>query len=151
MIMESAPSLLSLYPGYLGKSKIAYFKAAESISTLSDHKCQLGCVIVKNHRIISSGHNSDSNGHGFQKRLDEKFFNDGKSRGCKHAEIDALLPLIRNRCDLTSATIYVFRKNKSNQLAMARPCARCMSIIREQGIRKIEYTTDLGFASEVLR
>lgn len=143
--------VMDSYPSYLGKSKIAYFRAAESISALSDHKCQLGCVVVKNHRIISSGHNSNSRGHGFQKRLDEKFFNDGKSRGCKHAEIDALLPLIRNRCDLTSATIYIFRKNKSNQFAMARPCPRCMSIIREQGIRKIEYTTDLGFASEVLR
>ena len=141
------------YPSYkiLSKTKQAYFRAAEAMSRLSDHKCQLGCVVVNNHHIISSGHNSDSRGHGFQKRLDEKFFNDGKSRGCKHAEIDALLPLIRNRVDLTRATIYVFRKNKHNELAMARPCPRCMSIIKEQGIRKIEYTTDLGFASEVLR
>lgn len=141
------------YPSYkiLSKTKQAYFRAAEAISRLSDHKCQLGCVVVNNHHIISSGHNSDSRGHGFQKRLDEKFFNDGKSRGCKHAEIDALLPLIRNRVDLTRATIYVFRKNKHDELAMARPCPRCMSIIKEQGIRKIEYTTDLGFASEVLR
>ena len=141
------------YPSYkiLSKTKQAYFRAAEAMSRLSDHKCQLGCVVVNNHHIISSGHNSDSRGHGFQKRLDENFFNDGKSRGCKHAEIDALLPLIRNRVDLTRATIYVFRKNKHNELAMARPCPRCMSIIRQQGIRKIEYTTDLGFASEVLR
>ena len=141
------------YPSYkiLSKTKQAYFRAAEAMSRLSDHKCQLGCVVVNNHHIISSGHNSDSRGHGFLKRLDEKFFNDGKSRGCKHAEIDALLPLIRNRVDLTRATIYVFRKNKHNELAMARPCPRCMSIIKEQGIRKIEYTTDLGFASEVLR
>ena len=141
------------YPSYkiLSKTKQAYFRAAEAMSRLSDHKCQLGCVVVNNHHIISSGHNSDSRGHGFQKRLDEKFFNDGKSRGCKHAEIDALLPLIRNRVDLTRATIYVFRKNKHNELAMARPCPRCMSIIRQQGIRKIEYTTDLGFASEVLK
>ena len=141
------------YPSYkiLSKTKRAYFRAAEAMSRLSDHKCQLGCVVVNNHHIISSGHNSDSRGHGFQKRLDEKFFNDGKSRGCKHAEIDALLPLIRNRVDLTRATIYVFRKNKHNELAMARPCPRCMSIISQQGIRKIEYTTDLGFASEVLK
>lgn len=141
------------YPSYkiLSKTKQAYFRAAEAMSRLSDHKCQLGCVVVNNHHIISSGHNSDSRGHGFQKRLDEKFFNDGKSRGCKHAEIDALLPLIRNRVDLTRATIYVFRKNKHNELAMARPCPRCMSIIKQQGIRKIEYTTDLGFASEVIK
>ena len=136
---------------YLSKTKKSYFKAAEAISLLSDHKCQLGCVIVNNHKIISSGHNSNSKGHGFQKRLDEKFFNDGKSRGCKHAEIDALLPLIRNKYDLSRASIYVFRKHKSGDLAMARPCPRCMSIIKEQGIRKIEYTTDFGFASEVLR
>lgn len=139
------------YPKCLSKTKQAFFRAAESISLLSDHKCQLGCVIVNNHKIISSGHNSNSRGHGFQKRLDEKFFNDGKSRGYKHAEIDALLPLISKRYDLSRATVYVFRKNKSGNLAMARPCARCMSIIKQQGIRKIEYTTDFGYASEVLR
>lgn len=139
------------YPKYLSKTKQAFFRAAESISLLSDHKCQLGCVVVNNHKIISSGHNSNSRGHGFQKRLDEKFFNDGKSRGCKHAEIDALLPLIRNRCNLSRATIYVFRKHKNGNLAIARPCSRCMSIIKEQGIRKIEYTTDDGYVSEVLR
>ena len=140
-------------PSYqqLSKKKQAFFKAAEAMSLLSDHRCQLGCVVVNNHRIISSGHNNESKRHGFQKRLDEKFFNDGKSRGCKHAEIDALLPLISKRYNLNRATVYVFRKNKSGNLAMARPCARCMSIIREQGIRKIEYTTDFGYASEVLR
>ena len=69
-------------PSYpkLSKTKQAFFKAAEAISQLSDHRCQLGCVVVNNHRIISSGHNSESNRHGFQKRLDEKFFNDGKSK-----------------------------------------------------------------------
>ena len=135
----------------LSKKKQAFFKAAEAMAMLSDHRCQLGCVVVNNHKIISSGHNSESNKHGFQKRLDEKFFNDGKSKGCKHAEIDALLPLINKRYDLTRATLYVFRKNKIGDLAMARPCARCMSIIKGQGIRKIEYTTDMGYASEVLK
>ena len=135
----------------LSKTKIAYFRAAEAISQLSDHRCQLGCVIVKKHKIISSGHNSESQIHGFQKRLDEKFFHDGKSRGCKHAEIDALLPLIKNKQDLSSAIIYIFRKDKNGKLVMARPCTRCMSVIKEQRIKKLEYTTNDGYVSEVLK
>ena len=136
---------------YLSKTKQAFFRVAEEMSKLSDHRCKIGCVVVNNHKIISSGHNSESKGHGFQKRLDEKFFNDGKSRGCKHAEVDALLPLINRHCDLKKATIYVFRRNRNGYISMARPCPRCMSVIKEQGIRKLEYTTQDGFASEVLR
>lgn len=136
---------------YLSKTKQAFFRAAEAVSLLSDHRCQLGCVIVNNHRIISSGHNSESKQHGFQKRLDEKFFNDGRSKGCKHAEIDALLPLMSRRQDLSKATIYTFRRNRNGELTLARPCPRCMSVIRSLNIKYIEYTTDDGFASEVLR
>ena len=135
----------------LSKTKIAYFRAAEAISQLSDHRCRLGCIIVKNHKIISSGHNSKSQTHGFQKRLDEKFFNDGKSHGYKHAEIDALLPLIKNKCDLTSAILYIFRRDKNGKIAIARPCPRCMSIIKQQRIKRLEYTTNDGYVSEVLK
>ena len=136
---------------YLSKTKQAFFRVAKEMSKLSDHRCRIGCVVVNGHRIISSGHNSDSEGHGFQKRLDEKFFNDGKSRGCKHAEIDALLPLMKRNYDLSRATVYTFRRNRNGQITLARPCPRCMSVIRSLNIRYIEYTTDDGYASEVLR
>ena len=128
----------------------AYFKIAECMSKLSDHRYKIGCVVINHHKIISSGYNSNFKIHKFQKMLDEKFFNDGKSKGCKHAEIDALLPLIKDKVDLTKAIIYTFRRDDDGNLGLARPCSRCMSVIKSLGIKKLKYTTNCGYASEVI-
>ena len=133
----------------ISKSERAYFGAAKSISKLSDHRHQLGCVIVQNHHIISSGHNSATKCHRLQAEIDKNFF------GCEcfgpvHAEVDALLPLIKNRTDLSSSTIYIFRQHKDGSNATARPCPRCMSLLKKQGIKKVKYTTEDGYASEYI-
>ena len=133
----------------VGKATRAYFRAAENISTLSNHRCKVGCVVVSGHRVISSGHNSASDTHAFQARLDKEFFG-CECAGYLHAETDALLPLIHNKTDLTHASIYIFRKMKNGNLGMARPCPRCMLIIKSCGIKFINYTTADGFASETL-
>lgn len=134
----------------LSKKDQSYFKTAATVSMQSDHRCKLGCVVVNNHHIISTGHNSASDAHGMQVRLNKKFFN-MDSAGYKHAEIDALLPLMRQKIDLSGATLYVYRKNGLNSLAMSRPCPRCMSIIKQCGIKKIKYTTPDGYAVEFLK
>lgn len=137
-----------IYPP-LGGAKRAYFKAAEGISQLSNHRCKVGCVVVRGHRVISSGHNSASKTHAFQARLDKKFFK-CECAGYLHAETDALIPLIKEGVDLSGASIYVYRKLKDGCMGMARPCPRCMSVIKRCGIRQINYTTPDGFASEVI-
>ena len=133
----------------LGKIKRTYFKAAEAMADLSDYAFPIGCVLVNRHRIISSGYNSKNNCHGFQARLDKQFFN-LESKGCKHAEVDALLPFLKRKRNLSQATLYIFRKNKLGQVLLGRPCSRCISVIKTLGIRKLEYTTVDGYASEVL-
>lgn len=143
--MDNDPSF-----SVLGKSKRAYFKAAEGMSELSNHRCKIGCVVVNGHKIISSGHNSSNKTHAFQAKLDKNFFG-CECAGLLHAETDALIPLIKNDVDLTGASIYVFRKMKDGTIGMSRPCPRCMSVIKKCGIKYINYTTKDGFASEVLR
>lgn len=133
----------------ISKSERAYFNAAKAISKLSDHKQQLGCVVVNNHHIISSGHNSATKCHRLQAQIDKQYFG-CDCMGPVHAEVDALLPLIKNRVDLTNSTIYIYRRHKDNTNALARPCPRCMQLIKEQGIKKIKYTTEDGYASEVI-
>lgn len=133
----------------IGKRKRAYFKAAESMSLLSNHRCKIGCVVVSSHRIISSGHNSSNKTHAFQAKLDKRFFG-CECAGYLHAETAALIPLIKEGYDLKDATIYVFRKMKNGKMGMSRPCPRCMSVIRECGIKNINYTTEFGFASETI-
>ena len=132
----------------LSKRERAYFNSAKSIAELSDHRCKLGCVVVDGHRIISSGHNSKTKFHRIQSELDNKFFPGYENKGPVHAEVSALIPLIKRRVDLSGTTLYVYRENKDGKLAMSRPCTRCMQLIKEQGIKKICYTTNNGYADE---
>lgn len=132
----------------IGEAKLAYFRAAESMSFLSDHRFRLGCVIVKGHRIISSGHNSATKTHSLQAKIDTQYFKCDCS-GFVHAEVDALIPLIEQHVDLTQASIYVYRSSYNGR-GMARPCPRCIYLIKKVGIRKINYSTPDGFVEEVL-
>ena len=137
------------FPSTLSKTKRAYFHAARSISTLSNHRCRLGCVVVNKHKIISSGHNSIDRTHAFQAKLDKGVFG-CECAGVLHAETDALLPLIKSKIDLSGASIYVYRSMKDGTQGMARPCPRCMSVIKSCGIKYINYSTVDGFAEEVI-
>lgn len=133
----------------LSKTDRSFFKAAQSVSMLSDHRCRIGCVIVDKHRIISSGHNSNTKCHPLQAEIDTKHFN-CFCTGKLHAETSAILPLLRLDEDYSRATLYTYREHANGSLAASRPCARCMQLIKQLGITKIKYTTDDGYAAEYL-
>ena len=131
----------------ISKANRSFFNAARAVSELSDHKHKLGCVVVLGHRIISSGHNSKSRCHALQARLDKEMFG-CESFGPVHAEVAALIPLIKKRIDLSRATIYVYREHKDGTPALAHPCSRCIGLIKQCGIKRIHYTTNNGYAVE---
>lgn len=116
---------------------------------LSDHhKARIGCVVVKGHKIISSGHNSDTKCNSVQAKADTERY--GKPCcGKEHAESAALVSFIKAGEDLTGATVYVYRKLKDETPAMARPCPSCEAMIRSLGIRRVKYSTNNGFATEI--
>ena len=132
----------------MGKTNKAYFRAAKAVSELSDYPIhKLGCCVVKGHRIISSGCNSKSKCHPIQAKLDTEKYGVECAGKC-HAEISALLPLIRDKVDLKGSAIYIYRQHKNGTLAMARPCSSCQKVIRELGIKKVFYTIENGYAVE---
>lgn len=120
------------------KRELAYFQAAKAVSKLSDYnKFQLGCVIVNKHRIVSSGHNSNTKCHKIQAVLDMErhgVFCPGKV----HAETDALVGV--RDMDLSKASIFIYRELKDGTRAMARPCPSCQKLIRQAGIKHVYYT-----------
>ena len=132
----------------ISKTSKAYFRAAEAVSELSNYpRHKIGCVVVNKHRIISSGYNSATKCCPLQAKLDTEKY--GVScPGRVHAEIAALLPLIRDKVDLSAASIFIFRKHKDGTLAMAKPCSNCQKVIKQLGIRKVFYTIDYGYAAE---
>lgn len=132
----------------LTKSHRAYFKAAKSVSELSDFKQQhIGAVAVAGHKIISSGFNSCKT-NPTQKRLNIHRFN-ADTPATVHAELSCLLPLInRKDIDFSNVSLYIHREYKNGNLALARPCASCMALLKDLGIRHIYYTGDGSYINE---
>lgn len=90
-----------------------------------------GSVIVKGGRVISTGVNKERS---HPRIVSTEHIKDHCS---VHAEIDA----IKKAKDVSGATIYVARVNKRGQHRDSRPCSRCYEAIRNNGIKKIVYTT----------
>lgn len=129
------------------KREKALFGSAKAMSDLSDHRIHIGAIVAMGSRIISSGCNSQHRCHALQVKLDKEMFG-CESHGPLHAEVDALLPLIRKGVDLSNAALYVYREHKNGVLACARPCARCEKLIRSTGLKRIFYTVENGIAEE---
>lgn len=126
----------------------SFFEAAKAMSVMSDFpRTHIGCVIADgNHRIISSGCNSTKT-HPLQKKYNKERFAEDTIHSL-HAEVAALLPLIKEDIDFGKVEVYTHRTLANGKPAMARPCPSCMALIKELGIKKIWYTTTDGYACE---
>lgn len=126
----------------------SFFDAAKAVSESSEFpKVHIGCVITEgNHRIISSGCNSTKT-HPLQKQLNRERF-EVDSVHTLHAEVSALLPLMKEDIDFSKVEVYTHRNYANGKIAMARPCPSCMKLIKDLGIKKIHYTTSDGYACE---
>ena len=132
----------------IGKTNKAYFRAAKAVSELSDYPIhKVGCVVVRGHRIISSGHNHKHKCNPLQAKLDTEKYK-VPCPGKLHAEIMALLPLMKSKVDLKGCSIFVYRQHKNGTLAMAKPCSSCQKVIKQLGLKKCFYTIESGYAVE---
>lgn len=134
----------------LSKRHKAYFKAAKSMSELSDFKQHhIGAVAVYRHKIISSGYNSNKT-NPVQKKLNIHRF-DVDSKHTIHAELSCLLPLINRRdINFSDVSLYIYREYKNGCPAISRPCPSCMALIRQLGIRKLYYSGENSYINEEL-
>ena len=107
------------------------FELAKELSKHSTYKYQLGAVVVKGNRILSTGFNtmrtSPRSTHPYS---------------TLHAEMSAIL---KARCDITGSDLYVYRQTKDGCLASSKPCPYCMKLIKSAGIKNIYYTDESGY------
>ena len=132
----------------IGKAREAYFAAAKSVSELSNFpRVKIGCIAVYKHKIISSGFNSRKTSP-IQKKYNAYRFS-ADTPHCIHAEISCLKPLIgREDIDFKNVELFLYRETADKQLAPSRCCDSCMKLIKDLGIRHINYTTENGYCSE---
>ncbi len=133
------------------------FKIARECSLKADYsgcgRARIGCVVVYNGSILAKGCNSDKT-HTEQAKYNQWRFKDCGNRylpSKTHAEIATLNRIKYLDIDMSRVYVYIYRETRNGHLAMCRPCNACMAAIRQMGIKHILYTTDDGYAHEVLK
>lgn len=68
--------------------------------------------------------------------------------GHRMDHIHAELNVLKNIEDASRGVLYVYRETADGNLALSRPCEFCLKLLKEKNVRKVVYTTALGFAKE---
>ena len=138
----------------MNKKKEAIFKKARLAALDSDfHRQHVGCVITYKGMPISTGSCSEKT-HPYQKIYNEyrhrKPPDDNEWMPKVHAEISALSKIKDLNLNPKKLAVYTYRIRKDQQFGMARPCPACINAIIDMGIKHIYYSTNDGYAHEIL-
>jgi len=92
----------------------------------STYKKRMGAVVVNSKRIVGKGYN--------------KVHSTGLLLDGKHAELEALYNTkAKNR---EGSVVYVCRITKLGELALAKPCPACQTVMKKMGVKYVWYSTD---------
>ena len=107
----------------------AYFKEITSVTAKRSacHRLHVGCLLVKENRIISQGYNGYLPG-----APHEQVMRDGHEIATVHAEQNAVTDCAKRGVSCNNATAYITHY----------PCINCMKIMCAAGINKIKYIND---------
>ena len=107
----------------------AYFKEITSVTAKRSacHRLHVGCLLVKENRIISQGYNGYLPG-----APHEQVMRDGHEIATVHAEQNAVTDCAKRGVSCNNATAYITHY----------PCINCMKIMCAAGIKEIKYIND---------
>jgi len=113
----------------MNRFDITHLEVARVYSTLSTaQRAKVGCIIVKDNRIISIGYNGTPSGWS---NICEDENNETKPE-VLHAETNAIAKLARSNESGEGATLYCTHS----------PCLSCSKLIYQSGIERIVYETN---------
>lgn len=125
-------------------------KNASLESTFKQH--HLGAAIFYKGALLATGHNSNKTSpvQKHYNKLRNFDVNASYAINSLHAECACLNKVRYLEIDFSKVSIFVYREHKNGTKALARPCPACMKYICELGIKNLYYTTENGFAHEVI-
>ena len=106
-----------------------YFKNIVQVTSTRSpcERLQVGCLFVKNNRIVSQGYN------GFLPGAPHKsIIRNGHEQGTVHAEQNAVCDCARRGASCEGCTVYITHY----------PCVICTRIMLAAGIKEIKYIED---------
>lgn len=108
--------------------KTVYMQNAYQYATLSyAERRKVGCVIVKDHQVISFGYNGTP--HGFDNECE---INDMTKPEVLHAESNAIMKVAKSTMSCEGAELYT----------TTCPCFGCAKLIIQAGIATVYYTEE---------
>ena len=111
------------------KWHVRFLRLAKEVSTWSiDPSTKVGCILVKNKRVISTGYN------GFPKNISDNFDRlldlEKKYEITVHAEVNAV----------TTAALHGVSTEGSIAYVSFSPCSRCAAVLINAGISEVYVT-----------
>jgi dCMP deaminase len=106
-----------------------YFMKAATLASIRSpcDRLKVGCVIVKNNRLISMGYN------GFLAGTDHRsIIRWGHEQATIHAEINAITDAAKRGVSIDDAVAYITHY----------PCINCFKALASSGVKKIYYQVD---------
>lgn len=119
----------------LSNTDKAYLGAARYFAAKSSARNTHGAVVVKGGRVIGTGYNRNRN---HPATVSPEHI---KTDCSIHAEESAIRDA---KYDVRNAIIYIARVNKHGEDRDSKPCPRCLRLIKDSGIKRMVYTTQLG-------
>jgi dCMP deaminase len=119
------------------KWKKAFMRCAFAFSECSSaERLKVGCIIVKDNKIISVGYNGTPNGWNNKCEIEEKT-DDGEiilktKPNVIHAESNCLIKLAKTTGNANKALMFITHS----------PCYECAKMIYQSGIKKVYYAND---------
>ena len=140
---------------FMTKKQRAFFKHAKAASEMSNFpKVHIGCIVTYGNKILSVGFNNTKSDPVQQRYNRFRNFDDGVQYGdlthSLHAEIMALKQLEHTDIDFNRCEVWVYREKSDGSLGCCRPCDACLRYMKDLGITKLHYTTDIGYANETI-
>lgn len=104
-----------------------FLDIAEMVAARSTcDRARVGCVLVKDRRIIATGYNGSIKGHPHCAEVGCLLNDEGRCIRTIHAEMNALL---HAKEDLDGATSYVTHE----------PCETCTKLLNQAGIKRVVF------------
>lgn len=117
----------------MSKKHQKFLDKAIELSKTSTCTHKHAAVLVRGSKIVSAGINSLRNDPYFMEDDAAKF------HAAEHAE-QSCLRMAKKMDNLSGAIMYIARTNRRGEPMNSKPCIRCITAIKEAGIRKIFYT-----------
>ena len=113
-----------------------YFKEIVKVTATRSpcKRLQVGCLIVKDNRIISQGYNGSLSGHPH-----ESVIVDNHEMATIHAEQNAIIDCAKRGVSCQGANAYITHF----------PCIHCFKVLSTSGIQQIRYINDYKYDENV--